>query len=552
MRRILFVIPLAFLGLFYFYPLVAILLLVGREARDGPWAAIREVAEDSYYRYVLWFSVWQGAVSTALTLGAGLPMAFLFARYHFKFKRAWRALAALPFVMPTLVVASGFSALLGPRGLLNDVYQLVTGRDIAPIQVEHTLGLLLLAHVFYNVSLVLRIVGGFWANLDDRLNQVATVLGASRGRAFLEVTLPLLMPAISSASLLIFVVCFGAFGTILVLAGPRYATLEVEIYNQVSAFGDFPVAAVLAMVQLVVTLALTTVYARMQARTTIALQLQSQNSQLQSLAGTARLLQVGVFGFILLVLVAPLVALVARSLGSQNGIGLQAYLAMLTLDASGALFSVAPILAVRNSLLVAAGTATLALALGVPAAYLIEQRRTGNGLGATALETLFMMPMGTSALTLGLGYIVAFAAPPVAWRASPWLMPVAHTLVALPFVVRALLPVLRSIDDRLREAARVLGASSIQVWWEVDAPILMRGMVVAGTLAFATSIGEFGASLLIARPEFPTMPLVIYAYLGQAGAKNYGIALAMSCILMVVVTVSYMLIERIRVDRSEF
>ena len=258
------------------------------------------------------------------------------------------------------------------------------------------------------------------------------------------------------------------------------------------------------------------------------------------------------FGFILLVLVAPMVALVARSLGSQNGIGLQAYLAMLTVDASGALFSVAPILAVRNSLLVAAGTATLALALGVPAAYLIEQRRMGNGLGATALETLFMMPMGTSALTLGLGYIVAFAAPPVAWRASPWLMPVAHTLVALPFVVRALLPVLRSIDDRLREAARVLGASSIQVWWEMDAPILMRGMVVAGTLAFATSIGEFGASLLIARPEFPTMPLVIYAYLGQAGAKNYGIALAMSCVLMLVVTVSYMLIERIRVDRSEF
>ena len=158
-----------------------------------------------------------------------------------------------------------------------------------------------------------------------------------------------------------------------------------------------------------------------------------------------------------------------------------------------------------------------------------------------------MLPLGTSAVTLGLGFIVALDTPPLDLRASPVLLPLAHTLVALPFVVRSLVPALRSIRPRLRQAAAVLGASPAQVWREIDLPLVGRAVIVAATFAFTLSLGEFGATSVIARPEHPTVPIVIYRLIGQPGALNYGQALALSTILMVVCAAGILAIERLRV-----
>jgi thiamine transport system permease protein len=159
-----------------------------------------------------------------------------------------------------------------------------------------------------------------------------------------------------------------------------------------------------------------------------------------------------------------------------------------------------------------------------------------------------MLPLGTSAVTLGLGYIVTMGA----WRTSLWLVPVAHTLIAAPFVLRTFLPALRSVDPRLREAAAVLGASPTRVWWHVDLRILWRALLVSAAFAFTISLGEFGATLLIYRPEMPTMPVVIYRALGQPGMSNYGQALAMSTLLMGVCAAALLLIERFRLPGEEF
>jgi thiamine transport system permease protein len=164
-----------------------------------------------------------------------------------------------------------------------------------------------------------------------------------------------------------------------------------------------------------------------------------------------------------------------------------------------------------------------------------------------ALDALLLLPLGTSAVTLGLGFIVALDTPPLDLRSSPILLPLAHTLVALPFVVRSLVPALRSIRPRLRQAAAVLGANPAQVWREVDLPLVGRAVIVAATFAFTLSLGEFGATAIIARPEHPTVPVVIYRLLGLPGALNYGQALALSTILMVVCTVGILAIERLRV-----
>jgi thiamine transport system permease protein len=164
-----------------------------------------------------------------------------------------------------------------------------------------------------------------------------------------------------------------------------------------------------------------------------------------------------------------------------------------------------------------------------------------------------MLPLGTSAVTLGLGFIIALDHPPLDLRASPILVPLAHTLVAFPFVVRSLTPALRSIRPRLRQAAAMLGASPWQVLRHIDLPLTGRAIVVAATFAFTISLGEFGATAMISRPEFPTIPVAIYRFISQPGAQNYGQALALSAILMAVTTVGMLAIERFRIaDIGEF
>src|SRR4029453_7517974 len=132
------------------------------------------------------------------------------------------------------------------------------------------------------------------------------------------------------------------------------------------------------------------------------------------------------------------------------------------------------------------------------------------------LDLLLMLPLGTSAVTIGFGFLITLDEPPLDLRASWIIVPIAHALVAVPFVVRILVPVLRSIDDRLREAAAVLGAPPVRVWREIDVPIIRRGLLVAAGFAFAISLGELGARFFIVRPDRPTMPVAIYRYLSQA------------------------------------
>ncbi|MEK7275865.1 MAG: iron ABC transporter permease, partial [Chloroflexota bacterium] len=193
--------------------------------------------------------------------------------------------------------------------------------------------------------------------------------------------------------------------------------------------------------------------------------------------------------------------------------------------------------------------------LGIPTAYFLAQASKTSGVWQTPevswvrrlYEAGLMLPLGTSAVTLGLGFLLAFSRPPFNLRASPWLIPVAHTLIAFPFVVRALLPTWRSIRPQWRQAAAALGASPAEVWRRIDLPLIGRAAVVAAAFAFTLSLGEFGATLLISRPEFPTVPIAIYSYLGKPGALNFGRALALSTILMVTSAGAILAIERLRI-----
>lgn len=547
--------PLVFLLLFYFYPLASILALSLAPQGRLDLTSLARLVSSPYYLKTLWFTVWQAALSTLLTVALGLPGAYVFARYRFPSRSVLEALITVPFVLPTVVVAVAFTALLGPRGWLNLTLMRLLGLDRPPLDLQGTLAAILVAHVFYNAVLVVRMVGTLWANLDPSLAEAARVLGASRLRAFREVTLPLLGPSLGAAALLTFIFCFTSFGVILILGGGHYATLEVEIYYRTVYLPNLPLAAALALVQILVTFGLMTAYTRIQTGLAVPQTLRPRRvTQRRPRAGEWAVLAAALIPLLLLLL-APLAALAERSLTVGEASGLAHYRALFT-NPRRSIFYVPPIAAVRNSLLFALATMGLSVMLGMMVAVTIAGGRGGTaGRSATPwrpylarlMDPLFMLPLGTSAVTLGLGYIVALDEPPLNLRTSPVLIVLAHTLVALPFVVRSVLPALRSIHPHLREAAAVLGASPWQVFREIDLPIVARAMGVGAVFAFTVSMGEFGATSLLVRPQFPTMPVAIYRLLGQPGVTNYGQALAMSTLLMLVCAAGFLLIERFRV-----
>lgn len=550
-------IPLLFFAVFLCYPLATIgALSAAPSAVSGGDLIATLLRPEAYFETVV-LSAAQAGASTLLTLALGLPAAYAFARYRFPGDRLLRALAGVPFVMPAVVVAAAFAALLGPRGLANTTLQGLLGLDQPPIQLLGTLPMILIAHAFYNVSVVIRIVGGFWSAIDPRLESAAATLGASRWQTLWRVTLPLALPAIGSAAALVFLFTFGSFGVVLLLGNARWATLEVEIYRQTAQLLRLDVAAALALIQMLATVALGLVNSRLQARTAAPLAMRPASDTRAAPRRTGPRVLAGFAAAVSLLLCGlPLAALVAGSLPLDGGLdpsSLFRYFIALERNPRGSAFFVPPLEAIRNSVLAATATAGLALALGLPlavgmtaggGAQTADRRRSSALRGL--LDALLLLPLGTSAVTLGLGYIVAFNRPPLQMVGSPWLIPLAHTLIALPFVVRTLTPALRALDPRLRQAAAVLGSPPWRARLEIDLPLLAQPLIAALAFAFATSLGEFGASLLISRPEFPTVPVVIARLLGQPGALNYGQALAMSSLLMAVTAIGMLLIDRLQ------
>ncbi|MEU8589609.1 iron ABC transporter permease [Streptomyces sp. NPDC048664] len=527
--------PVAFFAAFFAYPVAAI---VSRGLHvDGVWrfGRVADVLAGSDIRHVLWFTLWQALASTALTLLVALPGAYVFARLDFPGKEVLRAAVTVPFVLPTVVVGTAFLALVGRGGLLDDLWG---------VRLDTTVWAILLAHVFFNYAVVVRTVGGLWAQLDPRQEDAARVLGASRLAAWRKVTLPALGPSLAAAALMVFLFTFTSFGVVQILGGPAFSTLEVEIYRQTSEIFDLSTAAVLTLVQFAAVGAILAVHAWTVRRRESALGLVDTSRTAARPRGAGQwALLASVLATVAVLLVLPLAVLVERSLDAP-GFG---YYRALTRD-DGGTFLVPPVNAVAVSLQYAVAATLIAVLIGTLAAAALTRRDAGPLV--RGFDALLMLPLGVSAVTVGFGFLIALDKPPLDLRGSWILVPLAQALVGAPFVVRVMLPVLRAVDERLREAAAVLGASPWRVWREVDLPVVRRALLVAAGFAFAVSLGEFGATVFIARPDNPTLPVAVARLLSRPGDLNYGEAMALSTILMVVCAVALLVLERLRSDRT--
>lgn len=532
-------VPACFLLLFYFYPLSGIFLQSFFQKGKIDLFFLDQVFASTRIIKIIWFTFWQAGLSTLLTLICALPCAFVLSHYSFKGKKIIKLLASIPFVLPAVVVAAALQACFGKNGFFFGV------------RIEHPLVLILMAHVFYNFSIMLRIITGFWSSLQGRIGEAAMVLGASPVQVFLTITLPLLKPAISAASILVFIFCFSSFGIILILGGASFSTIEVEIYRQAAHLFNLPLASFLSLIQIGFTFALMWIYTSFTKRVAgFAPDAEKANLK-KAVFLWEKMMIAGVIIFILVLCVVPLLALVMKSLAYKGQVSLIFYKALFE-NVSDSIFYIPPFHAIKYSFLFAGTALVIAVITGVCAALFIRfcDRKIDNRW-ASFFDPIFMLPLSTSAVTLGFGIIITLDKPPLNLRTSIFLIPIAHALVGFPFVVRAILPALRSIPENLTDAASLLGASPLKIFRYIDLPLMSKSLVAAAIFAFTISLGEFGATIFTARPETPTIPIAIYRFLGHPGAMNYGQAMAISAILMVVTAVGFVVIENFRKENAE-
>ncbi|MTD54183.1 ABC transporter permease subunit [Amycolatopsis sp. RM579] len=516
-------VPLAFLVVFFAWPVLAI---IGRGfAGNGVLIAL---AQGETWR-LAWFTVAQAAGSTVIAVLAGMPLAFVLARLRLPGVALLRTLVLVPFVLPTVVVGLAFRALWPDGGVVSIV----------------------LANAFFNVAVVARTVAGLWSHVDSRAEDAARTLGASRWRAFRSVTLPALLPAVTSAAAVVFLFCATSFGVVLVLGGARFRTLETEIYLRTENLLDLTGAAALSLVQIAAVLAVLMLGAVARRRRETALKLRARKETARRpVKGEWWIVAaaVAVVGMLL----TPIAGLLIRSVSTTDGWSLAGYRALSSTGNNGTL-QISGWGAAVNSLLTATDATVLALVIGVTAAVVVVTlRRTSGRMShglAESLDAALMLPLGVSAVTVGFGYLITLDALPGDLRTSPLLVPFAQALVIIPLIVRMVLPVLRSIDERLRQAAATLGAGPVRVWREIDVPLTIRSVVAAAGFGYVVALGEFGATSFLARPQTPTLPVAIASLIARPGVVNNQMAYAACALLMVVTMATVIVIDRFGAGR---
>lgn len=529
---LLALVPVAVVTVFFVLPVGAMLHRgLWPEGRFEP-GAVLDVLQRPRTGRVVWFTVWTSTVATTIAVALGLPAAYVLHRLRFPGRSVVRAALLVPFVLPTVVVGLAVRELIAPAGVLG--FLGLDGTAVAII-----IGL-----VFFNVAVVIRTVGVAWESLDRRPAEAAAALGATPWQVFRTVTFPALRPAVVSAASVVFLFCATAFGVVLVLGGVRYSSVETEIYLLTADLLDLPAAAALSLVQMLAVVLLLVLVGRLRAvpdptvRRSVAPAARPQWRDAPAVVVTAATLAA---------VALPVLALVVGSFRRDGDWSLDHYRA-LSGSADG-LFQVSITGALGASLRIAVDATWMSLLLGLVVAFVVTRRvrsRAGRRVRA-ALDGFFMLPLGVSAVTLGFGFLIALDEPPLDLRSSPLLVPIAQALVALPIVVRTLVPVLAGIDDRQRQAAASLGAGPLRTLLTVDLAVVWRPVLAAAGFAFAVSLGEFGATSFIVRPAEPTLPVVIYRLLGHPGPLNHGTALAASVVLAAVTAAVILVVERLRV-----
>jgi thiamine transport system permease protein len=492
---------LGFLFLFFLIPYLSVLAY----GLENGGSALREAVRNPVSLRVLGFTFGQALASTAFSLALGLPGAWILGRYSFRGQNLVKAVATVPFVLPSILVVLGFVMFFGNNGVLNRFLMDLTGTDNPPLRILYAYRAIILAHGFYNFPICLRIVSSAWEQEPRSLIHASRTLGAGRLRAFLTVTLPRLLPSIGASAVLIFLFCFNSFAVILVLGGgPRFSTMEVEIYRQARMILDLGAASALSIISSMVSLAAVIVFFLLSRAGSGDRWPEERSGRkkppLSSLPVPGKALAAAYLLLIVLLVLGPMASIAFRSLANPASMG---GVVRFSLDGYRSIFSpaagAARALPVIRSILLSLGVAAAAASVSVIFASAAVSTSAADPVADAAsssvsqklrriLAVLSLLPMGISPIILGLGYLRFTGFTDNA--AAPLLLVMIHAVISFPFAFQSVSAAARQLTPGIVAAGRSLGGSRFDVFRRITGPILLPGILTGFSFSAAISLGE--------------------------------------------------------------
>ncbi|MDD2405170.1 MAG: iron ABC transporter permease [Sphaerochaetaceae bacterium] len=538
---VLFIIPLAILLFNAFVD----------DAGTVTFQRITSIVTNPYIIRILAFTLFQAFLSTFVSVLVALPGAYLTSNFEFKGKRLIKSLCMVPFVLPSILVVLGFVIFYGNSGMVNRMLIQLFDLNEPPLHILYSFKAIIMAHAFYNIPIAMGLISSYWERLPVSANQAASTLGARGFTTFRTITLPRLTPAIISASTLVFLFCYSSFAIILVLGGgPQFTTMEVEIYREARIMLDTNAAAALSVVSIVIALCFVAVYSYMQNIMSNQEEFTSPLSTRKRMMGLrkptfAAVFLIIVYSMLLAIFVlGPMIAIVVRSFQapltrtSQMEFSLKWYRQLFGFSQSF-LFTSA-ITAILYSTAIAFVTALVSLITStITSAILCSLKQRGRLL----TELLAMMPMAVSSVIIGLGYHIISSRlyGSTSWKMIALVM--AHVVIASPLVLRTILPTYRSILPTYMQASMTLGATVSKTFRKIEIPLLRSAMVTGASFAFAISMGELNATLVLSDSHVITIPIVMYRLIGS---YNYNAACALGSVLILFYIIIFFIAESIK------
>ncbi len=543
LRRVIHTLPALFISTLVIVPFLISIYRLSLASEVGIFEAIGNLGERYQTSGALSFTLRLSLLSTGATLLLGLPLAWWMGRYRWWMHRIVRAMLTTPFVMPSMVATIGFISLLGPQSWFSETL----GLDL-----WHSMTAIVIAHAWYNSALVIRLVEPAISRLDPTLEEAAMLLpkGDRKWKRMVRLWWPVIRLNLAAAATLTFVFSFTSFALVRHLGGPGLYNLERAMAERpfagIEGVGavDSEIVMALGLIQLAVLATALWMLTEFQRRGSIWLPTASERATRRPLPWHPHR-HVGMAAALVFAS-APMLVIISGSFSISGETTLAAWRYSFESDNEFAL--VKPLF---NTLRFAFLTVIITIPLAWLTASSVSELEGRGGWRrgyARLLDFLVMTPFALSAVMVGYGVLIGVSFLSNSLLLVWWLPLLAHLIIALPFSMRVLLPAMRSLDKSYIEVARTLGAGRWRVFTGVHLPLLRGPLIVSGILAFAVSLGEFGATwLLWQSPDWTTLSVIIdRAYSRPYDGMARAAAHISATILLLTTTALFIIAEHFR------
>jgi iron(III) transport system permease protein len=456
-------------------------------------------------------------MATVMAILIGFTLAWILTRTNVPGRDKLERLMELPYYMTPLVGALAWAVIAGPKsGFVNQLWKGAGGGgDLVDVYTHFGIAWVM---ALFEGTVAFVMIAASMKSMDPALEESARVMGASKLRTTLTVTLPLVMPGVLGASLFVFAEMLGSFAAALVLGIPgRIYVITTAIWDSTLSYPpDYGRASAMGLALFVVMFGMLTFYRRVIARGSFA--------TITGKAFRPRPMDMGrmvwvLFSvcllYVLLAVVLPIAALLFTSLQRFATVILSQ--AEFTLANYQTALSLGPVrTAMGNSLVLGFGVASVGVLVMVILVWIIYRSQL---VGRGAVEYLVMFPQAVPRLVFGLALLWAWLNIPIPIYGTLWLLALAYFTVMLPLGVRTLAGVVLQIDKSLEECARVCGAGWVYQMRSVTLPLLKPGMLAAWLLIFMACVRELGASVFLMGPNAKVIAPSIVAAFASSGTE---------------------------------